>query len=196
MKLALALVLAASPAFADTGERGAGFVALLRQNDCGMTEAEAETLLGAAGYTADETQGFAGALLAGGLAEMSEDGQRFRLTKSFCAADPAQDAAIFANVDPGAVALDRVKTLGMPGVRASVALFVMERRCAIELDGARDVRPDIADTILARAGIDAPKGSPARGELDRMIAEVLRNPGKAYTVKDGWMTMNTCTPKG
>lgn len=196
MKLAIALILASAlPAFADTGERGAKFIGLIRDNGCTMTEADAERILGGAGISVDESFAFVDVLVANGQGDFTADGTGFKLDEALCKADPAGDAALVANADVAGVPLSRVKTLGMPGVRANIAMFVMERRCSVELDGARDTRADMTDQILARARIDAPSGSPARLELERMVAEATAKPGNAYKLEDGWLTMIKCTPK-
>lgn len=196
MRLAIALVLASAlPAQAGTGgDRAVAFVELMRENGCAMSEETADSVLGGAGYTPDEIQGFASSLLAGGRAEMSEDGKTFRLTKAFCDADPALDAEAFPEVDAQQEAVNHLKSFGMPGVRGVIAMFVKERRCSVELNGARDTVADMVDTVLIRARVNGPAGSPARAQAEAMVRDVIANPGKTYKVEDGWLTMTKCTP--
>jgi hypothetical protein len=84
----LALVLLATPALAEGGPTEAqreAFIAAITANGCQMTEAEAEAQLPAAGIDRDSSGLITDALIAEGLAEVSEDGQTLTLKTEGCA---------------------------------------------------------------------------------------------------------------
>jgi hypothetical protein len=84
----LALVVLASPALAEGGPTEAqreAFVAAITANGCQMTEAEAEAQLTAVGLDRDTSGLITDALIAEGLAEVSEDGQTLTLMTEGCA---------------------------------------------------------------------------------------------------------------
>lgn len=78
----------------DEGQ-GLSVVALLRANDCAMTEAEAEAQFPPAGLTAAVVRDVSSILLQAGLAEF-QPGTGLMLDAAFCAADPAGDGAAIA----------------------------------------------------------------------------------------------------
>ena len=83
-----ALVLLASPALAEGGPTEAqrdAYIAAITANGCQMTEAEAETKLPAAGIDRDTSGLITDALIAEGLAEVSEDGATLTLKTEGCA---------------------------------------------------------------------------------------------------------------
>ena len=85
---ALALVLLATPAFAEGGptvEQRDAYIATITANGCKMTEAEAETKLPAAGVDRETSGLITEALIVEGLAEVSEDGTTLTLKTEGCA---------------------------------------------------------------------------------------------------------------
>jgi len=102
----LILLLAAAPATAQPGlagvdpDRAALLIGTIRANDCAMTEDEAAATLPGLDYDQAEVEGIVSALVDVGAVGFDEDWTIF-LSEDLCAADPAQDATVFAAaVDP------------------------------------------------------------------------------------------------
>lgn len=76
-----------------TPARGAEFVAVLRGNDCGMSDAQAGDILPGHGFTPEVSRDIVTVMLEGGLANLSEDASQVNLSAPLCAADPAEDTA-------------------------------------------------------------------------------------------------------
>lgn len=73
--------------------RGAALIAILRDNDCAMTDAQAAEILPGHDFSPDLTRDIVALLLDVGLAEVSPDAASVRLGDDLCAADAAQDLA-------------------------------------------------------------------------------------------------------
>lgn len=84
---ALALVLLATPVLAEggpTAEQRDAYIAAITANGCKMTEAEAEEKLPAAGVDRETSGLITEALIAEGLASVSEDGTTLTLMTEGC----------------------------------------------------------------------------------------------------------------
>ncbi len=76
-----------------TPARGAEFVAVLRDNDCGMSDAQAGDILPGHGFSPEISRDIVTVMLEGGLADLSEDASQVNLSAPLCAADPVDDSA-------------------------------------------------------------------------------------------------------
>ncbi|WP_323036509.1 hypothetical protein [Pararhodobacter sp.] len=77
-------------------ERGAALVAILRANDCTMTDQQAGEILPDQGFDPVITRDIVTLMLETDLATVSDDGQSVGLSPVLCAADPATDTATIA----------------------------------------------------------------------------------------------------
>lgn len=78
--------------------RGALLIATLRGDDCLLTDARAEEILPAQGFTPVEVRDIVAVMIDGEMASVSEDGAELRLSESVCAGDPAADAPALATL--------------------------------------------------------------------------------------------------
>lgn len=212
--LALCLpFLVPAPIQAQDAELAARFIAEMRANGCTMTETEADTILGAAGFSRDQTQEIAGVLLEAGLALLSDDWSTLVLDEVLCGADPAGDADAFnaalaslpppppppAAPDPQELADMLRNELGVGFVRAMMEFEAEAAACHV----------DLTDPAAARAGIiaamshtlhliyglpDAPLEEPAAGELASLVDAFLADPGPFFEVEPGRLVLIGCTP--
>ena len=79
-------------------ERGAELIALIRTEECRLTDARAQELLPEHGFTPIETRDIVAVLTDGALAEVTEDGTELVLTEAGCSGAPEQDAPTLATL--------------------------------------------------------------------------------------------------
>jgi len=189
--------------------QGAALIAALRDNGCAMTEDEAAELLPGLGLDMALTRDAVGVLLDAGVVTLSEDGGTLRLNAAVCAADPDDDALLFAEaladfvpMPPMTSGADPLEVLtgqfGLDGIRAMTELYVEINGCSIGLGERSAAEGAIAGfvaeqmTMIFNFAPDWPED--ARAELHRLVGEVLDDPGPAF-VRDGdTLTLTNCTP--
>jgi len=77
--------------------RGAELIAIIRGNDCEMTDAQAGDILPDQGFGPGITRDIVTLLMETGMASVSADGSAVGLSPALCAADPADDAAVLTD---------------------------------------------------------------------------------------------------
>jgi hypothetical protein len=203
----------AGPVAAQAPEAAARFIAELRANGCGMTEAEAEAILSRAGFTRTETSEIAGVLLEAGLAGLSDDWSTLTLGAELCEGDPANDAGIFAAAlaalppaPPPPEAPDPVElggmlrdTLGLGFVQSMMEAFTDNNGCIIDLSDPVAARADIAATMTYALHMiyglpDAPLEEPAASVLAELVEGFLADPGPFFDVEPDRLVLQGCTP--
>jgi len=156
-------------------DAAAGFVQVLRQNACAMTEDQAQATLPALGYAQEQVQDFAAVLLNTGMAGF--DGDALRLSDAACASDAVTDAAWIAVtlardalLDGTAAAPDDPATL-----RAVLMMWAVGEGCA--LDPARtDAAADLALGFFDTTG----QPHADRAALAARLATLAADPGPAF----------------
>lgn len=130
-----------APAPAAGGTREA-FVAAIVANGCAMTEAEADALLGAAGFTKETSRPIAQALIAEGLA--SFEGGSFTLAPELCGGSGT-------TVIGGDVSVGEGVVIGGGDTRAAFLALVADNGCTLSEADAEALLPGVgltlADTI-------------------------------------------------
>ncbi|MCC5969834.1 MAG: hypothetical protein JJU15_07785 [Pararhodobacter sp.] len=190
-------------------EQGAALIGALRDNDCALREDEAGDVLPMLGLDMALTRDAVTVLLEAGEVDLSEDGGTLLLEEGLCAADPAGDAALFAqllddfnalppmtpDVDPLEVLQDQ---LGLDGVRAITALYAEVEDCTIALDDRAATETALAGFISAQLNLlfnfapDWPDD--AQAELLRLVSAALDDPGPEFSRDGDILSLTNCTP--
>lgn len=192
--------------------RAARFIAAVRANGCAMTEAEAMTELAAMGFTADETVSYVEVLVAAGLATLSDDFQQFALAAPLCAADPAADAAAYAEAraafaaarpapgppDP-ATLLAAVRDEFGPGAVAEMAAFQASMAdCTLDAGDpaalAEGLVTAMTEHVAMVFAVDLPLPAAVTAELAAAVAAFLADPGPDFVAEGDRLVLQDCTP--
>lgn len=136
--LALALLVAATPAVAVTADEAARVIAAVRAAGCSMDEVTADRVFDPMGIERPATADVVTVLEAAGLASVSTDGSVLTLAPALCTADPAGDAAAWAAAE--AVALEEP---GEPAGPVRAARFI----AAIRANGCRMAEAEAASRL-------------------------------------------------
>lgn len=215
-RLALALVAClALPAMADQPDaaRAALMIDAIRGNGCAMTEAEAAVMLPRLGLEQDETVGFVEVLASAGHVTLSEDHQTLHLSDALCAAQAADDAALFAAalagfeaaMPPGPPSLSEDEILGLLRdslgagfVRGAAELLAEGSGCAIDFSVGADGRDGLiaylSEYLAAIYGLTLPLPRGVTAELGVMVEAFRREPGPFFAEQDGRLVLDGCEP--
>jgi len=171
-------------------ERGARLVALVRAQGCRLSEARAEALLPAAGFTAHETADIAALLVGMGQARL--EANELTLSAPVCAAEGPPDLLrLRALLAEAAQAEGEGDWPEDPA--AVVAAFEDELRtrgCGLDLAEPGIVLPPLAGRIAERLGPGAPAADAILAVLD--IALGLDDPHFIHAA--GQLRLADCTP--
>lgn len=173
LALVLAGALMAAPAGAQAlADPAAAFVALVQDNGCAMTEAEAEALLPSAGLTMADARAAAALMNRGRLFTVDPDGLTLRLVPELCAADAAGVAAQLAAAAtmPEPVAqlmdltarVDPARGAAFVGAVRAAGCTMTEDQAKTSLPGlgfVRDEVQDIAGLLITTARADFAEGA-------------------------------------
>lgn len=209
---ALALFLAAGPALAGDPVRAALFIDTVRANDCAMTEAEAGATLPGLGFDQDETRLLVEVLYEATLVGFSDDWDSLILAQELCAADPARDAdtyaealAAFEAAPRGPEPIDEDEALavlrdelGLDFLRDFGAYIASAHGCGFDLDD-----PQASDALLAHFvadymsqiyGVPSPAPAAIGDAIETLVAAFLADPGPAFAVEPGRLSVIDCIP--
>ena len=218
---ALGVVLAlgpAIPAFAQTPDtspdfaRAALFIDTVRQNDCAMTEGQAEEALPELGFDPVETGFYVEVLFEGGMVSLSDDMRTLMLSDALCAGDPAQDEARFADAFasydaaevPPAPGIDEAALLalvrdelGEGFMRSMMPIHVEARGCSIDLGDHEAAVSGLVDfaTLNIAMMLNAPLPLPEAvdAELRALAGAAIDEPGGAYERTEERLTLIDCS---
>lgn len=187
-------------------ERAALVIAALRSNDCGLTRAEAEKVLSAAGIAPTEAYAVTAVLLDAGMMDQGAVPGHLRLSDDICHADPADDSTLYQTalaqlvatpeaVDPDAVLADR---FGPAGVAAVLEFMADTSDCVLDTsDRAQTVDAVmgfLAFNVTGIHNLPADFSPEAEAGLRARIAHQLDAPGPAFVAAPGRLTLIDCTP--
>jgi hypothetical protein len=164
VRYALALLLAAAfaaPVAADTPEKAAAFMGAMRDANCDLSLEAADDAAEALGITTDELDEIIDLLFFGGQIFVDVE-EHMTMTATLCAALPAEDAALFVQL------------------QAEIDLDAMEAAAEAGEAGAGLPTPDRAALVMA--AIRANDCGIARAEAEEVLGAAGIGPVEAYRV--------------
>ena len=198
----------ASPDFA----RAALLIDTVRQNECAMTEEQAEQALPELGFDPAETGFYVEVLFEGGMVSLSDDMRTLMLSDALCAGDPAQDEARFADafatydageappspgIDEDALLALVRDELGEGFMRGMMPIHVEAQGCSLDLSDREAAVSGLVDfaTLNVALMLNAPLPLPEAvdAELRALAGAAIDEPGDAFERSEDRLTLIDCS---
>ena len=210
---ALALALAA-PALAQAidSARAALFIDTIRQNDCAMTEEQAEASLPELGFDPAETSEYVEVLFEAGMVSLSEDMRTLILSEALCAADPGGDEARFAAAleafdaggPPPATGMGEAELLaivrdqlGEGFMRGMMPIHVEAQGCSVDLDDREAAISGLVEfatlNVAMMFNMPVPLPEAVDAEVRAQAGAAMDAPGDEYELTEDRLTLIDCT---